>query len=59
MNMYTKIVDNGVDVTALLGAREALTDYIQEQDANHRLALGLDELVSMAEQELNTNPGKQ
>jgi uncharacterized OsmC-like protein len=24
--MYTKIVDNGVDVTALLGAREALTE---------------------------------
>lgn len=26
MNMYTKIVNNGVDVNALLGAREALTE---------------------------------
>jgi uncharacterized OsmC-like protein len=26
MNMYTKIVDNGVNVEALLGAREALTE---------------------------------
>ena len=26
MNKYTKIVDNGVDVAALMGAREALTE---------------------------------
>jgi uncharacterized OsmC-like protein len=29
MNMYTKIVDNGVNVEALLGAREALTNAPQ------------------------------
>jgi heterodisulfide reductase subunit C len=34
-------------------ARDAINEHIQELDSHHRLALGLDELVSMAEQELS------
>ena len=41
------------------GAREALTDYMQELESNHRVALGLDELVAMAEQELEPSSGSK
>jgi heterodisulfide reductase subunit C len=33
------------------GARDAIKEYIEEQEAHHRKALGLDELVRMAETE--------
>lgn len=38
------------------GAREALTEYMEDLESNQRLALGLDELVSMAQQELDSDP---
>jgi heterodisulfide reductase subunit C len=34
-------------------AQAAIRDYVEAQDAEHRRALGLDELVAMAEQELS------
>jgi heterodisulfide reductase subunit C len=34
------------------GARDAIKDYVAEQEEHHRKALGLDELVRMAETEL-------
>jgi heterodisulfide reductase subunit C len=34
------------------GAREAIEEYVAEQEAHHRKALGLDELVQMAESEV-------
>ena len=36
------------------GAGDAIEEYMAEQDAHHRAALGLDELVQMAETELET-----
>jgi heterodisulfide reductase subunit C len=35
------------------GARDAIREYVTEQEGHHRAALGLDELVKMAETELN------
>jgi len=35
------------------GARDAMNEYIAEREAHHRKALSLDELVQMAETELN------
>ena len=35
------------------GARDAMNEYIAEREAHHRKALNLDELVQMAETELN------
>jgi len=35
------------------GARDAISEYVAEQEEHHRAALGLDELVKMAETELN------
>jgi heterodisulfide reductase subunit C len=35
------------------GARDAMNEYIAEREAHHRKALKLDELVQMAETELN------
>jgi heterodisulfide reductase subunit C len=35
------------------GARDAINEYVAEREAHHRKALKLDELVQMAETELN------
>jgi heterodisulfide reductase subunit C len=40
------------------GARDAIREYVAEQDDHHRAALGLDELVKMAETELNAGGAK-
>ena len=40
------------------GARDAIKEYVAEQEANHRKALGLDELVQMAETELKAGAAK-
>jgi heterodisulfide reductase subunit C len=40
------------------GAREAIREYVAEQESNHRTALGLDELVQMAETELKAGAAK-
>ena len=36
-------------------AKQAIEDYIEDQDSRHRKALGLDELVAMAEQEISNS----
>jgi heterodisulfide reductase subunit C len=41
------------------GARDAMNEYVAEQEKHHRAALGLDELVQMAESELETGAAKQ
>ena len=38
------------------GARDAIADYVEEKDAEHRRALGLDDLVEMAKREVE--PGR-
>jgi heterodisulfide reductase subunit C len=40
------------------GARDAIQEYIAEQEEHHRKALGLDELVRMAETELEAGAAK-
>jgi len=40
------------------GARDAIKDYVAEQEAHHRKALGLDELVQMAETELEAGASR-
>jgi len=40
------------------GARDAIREYVAEQDAHHRSALGLDDLVKMAEAELEAGATK-
>ena len=40
------------------GARDAIKEYVAEQEAHHRTALGLDELVKMAETELKAGAAK-
>jgi heterodisulfide reductase subunit C len=40
------------------GARDAIREYVAEQEDHHRSALGLDELVKMAETELKTSGGR-
>jgi hypothetical protein len=40
------------------GARDAINEYIAEREVHHRKALRLDELVQMAETELNTGAAK-
>jgi len=40
------------------GARDAITEHIAEQEQHHRKALGLDELVQMAETELEAGAAK-
>ena len=35
------------------GSRDAINEYIQEQNSNHRQSLRLDDLVTMAQQELS------
>jgi len=40
------------------GARDAIREYVAEQDDHHRAALGLDDLVKMAETELNAGAAK-
>ena len=37
------------------GARDAIKEYVSEQEAHHRTALGLDDLVKMAESELKAS----
>jgi hypothetical protein len=39
-------------------ARDAISEYIDEQESHHRKALGLDELVQMAETELEAGAAK-
>ena len=39
-------------------ARDAIKEYVAEQEAHHRKALGLDELVRMAETELKPGAAK-
>jgi len=41
------------------GARDAINEYVAEQKTQHRTALGLDELVQMAESELDSGAAKQ
>jgi heterodisulfide reductase subunit C len=40
------------------GARDAINEYVAEQEEHHRKALGLDELVRMAETELEAGAAK-
>jgi heterodisulfide reductase subunit C len=40
------------------GARDAIREYVTEQESHHRTALGLDELVKMAETELKAGAAK-
>jgi len=40
------------------GARDAIKEYVAEQEAHHRTALGLDDLVKMAETELKADTAK-
>ena len=40
------------------GARDAINEYVAEQEQHHRKALGLDELVRMAETELEAGAAK-
>ena len=40
------------------GARDAINEYIEEQEQQHREALGLDELVQMASSELKAGAAK-
>ena len=40
------------------GARDAIKEYVEEQEVHHRQALGLDELVQMAESELKAGAAK-
>jgi len=40
------------------GARDAIKEYVAEQEDHHRKALGLDELVQMAETELKAGAAK-
>jgi heterodisulfide reductase subunit C len=39
-------------------ARDAIKEYVAEREVHHRKALGLDELVKMAETELNSSGGR-
>jgi heterodisulfide reductase subunit C len=41
------------------GARDAMKEYVAEKEKHHRTALGLDELVQMAESELEAGAAKQ
>ena len=42
------------------GARDAINEYVEEQDQNHRKALGLEKLVAMAAAEVKPgNPGQE
>jgi heterodisulfide reductase subunit C len=41
------------------GARDAMNEYVAEKEKHHRTALGLDELVQMAESELEAGAAKQ
>ena len=40
------------------GARDAINEYIEEQEQHHREVLGLDDLVQMASSELNAGAAK-
>jgi len=40
------------------GARDAIKEYVEEQEVHHRQALGLDDLVQMAESELEAGAAK-
>ena len=40
------------------GARDAIKEYVEEQEVHHRQALGLDDLVQMAESELEAGVAK-
>lgn len=40
------------------GARDAIKEYVEEQEVHHRQALGLDDLVQMAESELKAGAAK-
>ena len=40
------------------GARDAIKEYVEEQEMHHRQALGLDDLVQMAESELEAGAAK-
>ena len=40
------------------GARDAIKEYVAEQESHHRAALGLDDLVKMAETELKAGAAK-
>ena len=44
--------------TGWSGARDAINEYVEEQENNHREALGLDKLVQMASSELKAGAVK-